>query len=60
MTTEEMDAHAAYLDAFHTKLREDMIAEATEELATEKDQFEREWLIRRIKELRALGERRYD
>jgi hypothetical protein len=28
MTTEEMDAHAAYLDAFHTKLREDMIAEA--------------------------------
>lgn len=34
MTIEEMEAHAAYLKAFHRKLGQDMIDEATEELAT--------------------------
>lgn len=56
MTLEEMEAHAAYLDAFHRKFRQDMIAEATEELATEKNPYVRESLIKHIEEVRALGE----
>jgi hypothetical protein len=53
MTVEEMEAHAAYLDAFHNRLGQDMIAEATEELATERDPFEREQLIKLIERTRA-------
>jgi hypothetical protein len=60
MTVEEMDAHAAYLDAFHKKLRNDMIAEATEELATEKNPYAREFLIKHIEDVRAIGNGRYD
>jgi hypothetical protein len=60
MTVEEMDAHAAYLDAFHKKLRDDMIAEATEELATEKNPYAREFLIKHIEHVRAIGNGRYD
>lgn len=60
MTIEEMEAHAAYLDAFHKKLRDDMIAEATEELATEKNPYAREFLIKHIEEVRAIGNGKYD
>jgi hypothetical protein len=55
VTVEEMEAHAAYLEAFHKKMRDDMIAEATEELATETNPYAREWLIDHIEKVRALG-----
>jgi len=60
MTVEEMDAHAAYMDAFLKKLRDDMIAEATEELATEKNPYMREFLVEHIEHVRAIGNGRYD
>ncbi|HEX6352082.1 hypothetical protein [Actinophytocola sp.] len=60
MTIEEMDAHIAYLDAFHRKMREDMIAEATAQLETEKNPYVRESLIKHIEEVRALGNKTYD
>lgn len=60
MTIEEMEAHAAYLDAFHKKLHDDMIAEATEELATEKNPYVREFLIKHIEDVRAIGNGKYD
>jgi hypothetical protein len=58
MTVEEMEAHAAYMDAFLKKLHDDMIAEATEELTTEKNPYMREFLTKHIEDVRAIG--RYD
>jgi hypothetical protein len=58
MTIEEMDAEIARMDAYLRKLNRDMIAEATEELATEKNPYAREWLIKHIEDVRALG--KYD
>ena len=60
MTIEEMEAHAAYMDAHLRKLHHDMIAEATEELATEKNPYRREWLIQHIEGIRAIGAGKYD
>lgn len=60
MTIEEMDAHAAYMDAHLRKLHNDMIAEATEELAKEKNPYAREFLIKHIEEVRAIGAGKYD
>jgi hypothetical protein len=60
MTVEEMEAHAAYEFAFHKKLHDEMIAEATAELEKEKDPFEREWWIKHIEAIRAIGNGRYD
>jgi hypothetical protein len=54
MTIEEMEAHAAYLKAFHRKLGQDMIDEATEELATERIPYLRELLVDHIEGVRAL------
>jgi hypothetical protein len=58
MTVEEMKAEYARMDAYLRKLNHDMIAEATEELATEKNPYAREWLIKHIEDVRAIG--KYD
>jgi hypothetical protein len=61
MTVEEMEAHAAYMDAFLRKSRQDWIAELTEELAAEKNPYAREWLTEAIeKEKKALATGKYE
>jgi hypothetical protein len=60
MTVEEMDAHAAYMDKFNKKLHHDLIADLTEDLARAKDPVEREWLIKQIEGVRAIGNGKYD
>jgi hypothetical protein len=55
MTLEELEAECARMDAHLRKLNRDMIAEATEELATERNPYAREWLIKHIEDVRALG-----
>lgn len=60
MTIEEMDAHIAYMDAHLRKLHHDMIAEATQRLATEKNPYTRERLIKHIEKVRAIGNGKYD
>ena len=60
MTLDEMEAHSAYMHAYLKKLHDDMIAEATEELAKTRNPFDRELLIAHIEGVRAIGNGKYD
>jgi hypothetical protein len=60
MTIEEMDAEIARMDAHLKWLRADAIGEITEELATEKNPYTREFLLKQLEEVRAMGGGRYD
>jgi hypothetical protein len=61
MTVDEMmEAEFIRNDAFLRKLHRAMIAEATEELATEKNPYHREWLIHHIEDIRSIGNGKYD
>ena len=60
MTIEEMDAEIARMDAHLGWLRADAIAEITEELATEKNPYTREFLLKQLGKMRAMGAGRYD
>jgi hypothetical protein len=59
-TIEEMDEEIARMEALNRKLYNELIDEATEQLATEKNPYTREWLIRHIEQVRADGGGRYD
>jgi hypothetical protein len=59
MTVEEMDAHMAYMEAHHKRLYEDMVAECTEQLATEKNPYTREFLLKHLEELHEIWNRRH-
>lgn len=58
MTIEEMDAEIARMDAHLKWLYEDAVAEATEELATEKNPYCREFLIEHIEAMHKIHNRR--
>lgn len=57
MTSEEMDAEIARMDAFLTKAIREHVAELTERLANEKNPYKRETLLRFLKE--AIGDGKY-
>lgn len=52
-TIEEMDAHIAYMDAWLKKCRLDAIAEAEEQLKTERNSYFRESLLETIAHAKA-------
>jgi hypothetical protein len=60
MTIEEMDAEIAVMDAHLKRIYDDAVAEATEELATEKNPYFREFLIKHIEAMHKIHNRRYD
>ena len=58
MTVEEMQAEYARMEAHLQWLRDDGIAEITEELETERNPYAREFLIKQLEKLQ--GSERYD
>jgi hypothetical protein len=60
MTSEDMDAELARMDAHLRWLHHDMITELTEEIAVEKNPYSREFYAKLLEEVRAIGNGRYD
>lgn len=57
MTIEEMDAHLAYMEAHNKRLYEEMVAECTEELATQRNPYRREFLRKHLAGLHEIWNR---
>lgn len=60
MTTEDLEAEIARMNAHLKWLHDDAVAELTEEIATEKNPYMREFLVKQLEEVRAASNGRYD
>jgi len=60
MTVEEMDAEIARMDAHLRWLYHDRVAELTEKIATETNPYSRDFYIKRLEEVRARANGKYD
>lgn len=60
MTIEEMDAEIAHMTALNKRMHDELVADKTAQIARTKDPVLREFYIRDLEEIRAIGNGQYD
>jgi len=59
-STDETDARIAQVHAWNKQMHDERIADYNAQLEVEKDPVEREWLRKRLEEVRAIGNGAYE